>query len=227
MLNNITLSQDGFEIILGALLGDAHLHKKQNCISILQSIKQKDYLLWKYEFFKEFNLNNPIKYYKSIEGYENIRFRITNKSKEYVSFIKTIRKLIYSDDKKKTITREYLNLLTPLSIAVWWMDDGCLSVHKGNRYGKLCTHCFNYNEHIVIKQYFKEKYDIDIQIKVEKNKYYFCRLNVENLKKLINLIYPYVIQVKSMIYKIDLNYHNNVNLGNYESVYNIIKKSLL
>ena len=103
------------------------------------------------------------------------------------------------------------------------MDDGCLSIHKGNRYGKLCTHCFNYEENILIQKYFKRKWNIDVDIKIEKNKYYFIRFNVKALKKLIQIIYPYVIQIPSMIYKIDLDYTNTVNMGEFHEIYNIIK----
>ena len=106
------------------------------------------------------------------------------------------------------------------------MDDGCLSIHKGNRYGKLCTECFTYEEHLIIQQYFKETWDINFDIKIEKNRYYFCRFNVENLKKLINIIYIYVTEVPSMIYKIDLNYKNNVDLKEFASTYHYIKSKI-
>lgn len=94
------------------------------------------------------------------------------------------------------------------------MDDGCLCNHKGNRWGKLCTECFNYEEHILLQKYFKDKWNIDVSIKQEKGKYYFLRFNVSALRKLFALIYNYVLCVPSMIYKIDMNYKNNVNLKN-------------
>ena len=102
------------------------------------------------------------------------------------------------------------NLLTPLSLAVWWMDDGCLSIYKpkGERYGKLCTHSFTLRENELIKKYFSVVWNIECKIKIEKQKYYFIRFNATEMKKLINIIYPYVLEIPSMVYKIDMQYVN-------------------
>lgn len=226
---SITLSQDTKQIIYGGLLGDATLCKKINNIRFLQSTKQKEYLLWKYSFFNVSDVTSIQQHQLKYNGsnYTNVSFSFKNPNQQYGDFYHKLRKQIYDKDNVKRINREYLDSLNPLGIAVWWMDDGSLSVHKGNRYGKLCTHCFTYEEHLIIQQYFKEMWDIDISIKVEKHKYYFCRLNVENLKKLITIIYKYVVKVPSMIYKIDLNYKNNVDLKEFKPIYDYIKSKIV
>ena len=114
-----------------------------------------------------------------------------------------------------------------MSLAIWWMDDGSICLSKRNRYGKLATECFNYEEHILMKKYFKEKWNINVQIKSEKNKYYFLRFNVTELKKLISIIYKYVCEVPSMIYKIDLQYQYNGRIGNdFIEVYSYINEHM-
>ena len=134
-----------------------------------------------------------------------------------------INKHLYSNDGRKKISMKILNELNPLGLAVWWMDDGYLCTHKCNRYGRLCTECFNYEENILIQQYFKKRWSIDVDIKNEKNKYYFIRLNVTALKKLIRIIYTYVVEVPSMIYKIDLDYTNQGCIKDFGDVYFYIK----
>ena len=62
-------------------------------------------------------------------------------------------KHLYSNTGRKKISLKYLNELSPLGLAVWWMDDGSLCNSKGNRWGKLCTECFNYEEHILLQTY--------------------------------------------------------------------------
>lgn len=223
MFKNIALSQEEISIILGGLLGDSCFKKNQNTINFRHSIKQKEYIYWKYNKLK--NISGKITESIDCNGFEYITFNIlTNKDKNMEHFYNIIKALIYRR-KEKGITRKYLNLLTPLSLAIWWMDDGCLSIHKGNRYGKLCTHCFTYEENLIIQKYLQTVWDIRVDIKLEKNKYYFCRINVNNLKKIIKIIYLYVLEVPDMVYKIDLNYKNNVNLGDFEDVYNKIKYS--
>lgn len=226
MCNNIALSQDAKQIIYGGLLGDASLKQKNNKIQFLQSVKQKEYLLWKYSFFNKNDVSELYEYEYKNYGWKNISFNFNNYEKKYSDFYHKLRKQIYDKNNTKRITEGYLKEITPLGLAVWWMDDGCLSVHKGNRYGKLCTHCFSYEEHLIIQKYFQQQWDIHIDIKIEKNKYYFCRLNVINLKKLISIIYKYVAEVPSMIYKIDLDYKCDGYLGNFEDIYNYIKSKI-
>ncbi len=225
MLKNITLSQDEMSVILGGLLGDAHLRTdNQNAITFRHCKKQKEYIEWKYDILK--NISTKISNLIDQNGFEYIRFSVGSNKYLRNNLYSPLKVLIY-ENGIKTVNRKWLNMLTPLSLAVWWMDDGNLSIHKGNRYGKLCTNCFSKKEHQLIKQYFKVVWKIDIQIKLEKNKYYFCRFNVENLKRLFVIIYPYIIQIPSMIYKIDLNYKNDVKLGDFTDIYNAIKSHKL
>ena len=220
-----SLSQDETQILLGGLLGDSYYNKGKKIIRFAHSNKQNEYLIWKYSFFNE-NIKSKIFYYERKQGnnlYYGENFEVKFNKNESIDFLYFIKNHLYSNDGRKKISWKYLNELTPLGLAVWWMDDGCLSIHKGNRYGKLCTHCFNYEENILIQKYFKRKWNIDVSIKCEKNKYYFIRFNVKALKKLIQIIYPYVIQIPSMIYKIDLDYTNKVNMGEFQEIYNIIK----
>lgn len=222
MLDNITLSQEQQQIIFGGLLGDAYYNKKRELIRFSQSIKQKEYLHWKYSFFDIQDVNGIyIRQYK--EGYQNLYFELPNKQHKFDALHVYFKKYLYSNDGRKKISLKYLSELDSLGLAIWWMDDGSLSVHKGNRYGKLCTECFNYEEHILLQKYFKEKWDINVDIKIEKNKYYFLRFNVVALRKLITIIYPHVCQVPSMIYKIDLNYTRNGCIRDFQEIYDYIK----
>lgn len=215
----ISLSQK--EIILGGLLGDSSCSLKK-IISFSQCEKQKGYLIWKSKFFNKENSIKTIDNTWNNKKYSRCYFYYYIK-KEDEYFYSFIRRNLYSDNRKK-ISLKYLNELTPLSLAIWWMDDGNLSVSKKNRYGKLATECFNYEEHLLMKKYFKDKWDINVQIKLEKGKYYFLRFNVTELKKLISIIYKYVCEVPSMTYKIDLDYKYDGRIGkDFKDIYQYIK----
>lgn len=213
----ISLSQK--QIILGGLLGDSSINNKN--VQFSQSIKQKEYLLWKAKQF-----NKDIKYTNNTfneKKYPRCYFYYYIKNED-IQFYSFICKNLYSKNRKK-ISLKYLNALNALALAIWWMDDGSICLSKRNRYGKLATECFNYEEHILMKKYFKEKWDINVQIKFEKNKYYFLRFNVTELKKLISIIYQYVCEIPSMIYKIDLQYQYNGRIGNdFIDIYNYISE---
>ena len=215
----LSLSQK--QIILGGLLGDSSCSTKK-IITFSQSEQQREYLIWKSKYFNKennikftYNVWNNKKYLRSYFYYYI--------KKEDELFFSFIRKNLYTNNRKK-ISLKYLKELSPLALAVWWMDDGSLCLSKRNRYGRLSTECFNYEEHLLLKKYFKEKWDINVQIKLEKNKYYFLRLNVGDMKKLIKIIYKYVCEVPSMIYKIDLQYSYDRCIGeDFREIYNYIK----
>lgn len=211
-----SLSQNELSVIMGGLLGDSSYSKKDNNIIFSHSIKQKEYIEWKHNILS--NISNPLHIRnvgKSIitnEDLFNINFCTKNNKNLNVEY-KYIRSIIFDKNGKKTVNRKWLNMLTPLSLAIWWMDDGCLSVHKNkngsiSRYGKLSTNSFSLEEQYIMKKYFKTVWDIDVKITPEKNKY-FLRFTVPNLKKLFSIIYEYVIEVPSMIYKIDMKYNMN------------------
>lgn len=213
------------QIILGGLLGDSSFDKKKNRISFFHCEKQLEYLKWKYDFFDlNANIHSVYKTWNN-DRYPGYYFVI---SKEYMDddFVLFLKKNLFSNEGRKKISLKYLNELDPLGLAVWWMDDGNLSITKdgSNRYGKLSTHCFNYEEHILIQKYFKKKWNIEVSIKQEKG-YYFIRIRATELKKLIKIIYPYVTQIPCMIYKINLKYKYRGRIGeDFKEIYEYIEK---
>lgn len=225
MINNIPLSQEQKQLILGSLLGDGYCNRQRQTLRFGQCEKQKGYLEYKYSFF---NADEVRKIYKRTynEGYISYSFEFPNQNHKYDALYSYIGKYLYSNSGRKKISPTYLSNLTSLGLAFWWMDDGSLCNSKGNRWGKLCTECYNYEEHILIQKYFKEKWNIDAKITKEKDKYYFINFNATALRKLISIIYKHVLEVPCMVYKIDMNYKNNINLGEFQEVYDYIKNKI-
>lgn len=101
-------------------------------------------------------------------------------------------------DGKKRITREYLDSLTPLSIATWYMDDGSLN----HSYGKeksisLSTHAYSKEENETIIEYFKDVYDIRFKLYYDKRcgRYSIGASCKEDRYKFLELVSPYVIDL--------------------------------
>lgn len=209
-----SLSQNELSIIMGGLLGDSSYYKRGNYITFTHSIKQIEYLNWKHDILK--NISNPIHQRivgkSMVDGSDLITtYFLTKSNTNLLVDYKEIRKIIFDENGMKSVNRKWLNLLTPLSLAIWWLDDGCLSVHKEkngsiSRYGKLCTHCFSLHEQYIMKQYFETVWGIEVKVTPEKS-YYFLRFTVPNLKKLFSIISPYVFEVPSMLYKINMKYN--------------------
>ena len=85
--------------------------------------------------------------------------------KKQSKHFKFIRKLLYPNDKKE-FTSEVLSYLQPISIALWWMDDGCLSRRKlkNGQPGSYMLRLFTYTskeETERIQKYFLDNYDVN------------------------------------------------------------------
>lgn len=187
--NELFLTQEQKEIILGIILGDGYINKQGN-LKVSHSKKQFAYIYWLHHKLSPltFSLKENIK---------TNSFSFTTKS---LDFLKQLRKELYVNGKKK-ITKKILEKLTPLSLAVWFMDDGSINESKSNN--TLHTEEFAYEDKILIKEYFKKKWDIACEIKKyinKKNIYYNNFFNAENSFKLAQLIKYHL--VPSMLYKI-------------------------
>ena len=110
----MNLTKYDIAILLGLLLGNGYIDSKGQ-IHIKHSKKQKEYCEFKAKLVHSICGGSNIKIKESIDG--------TNKFKKQSKRFQQIRKLLYSENKK-TINNEILNLIQPISIALWWMDKG-------------------------------------------------------------------------------------------------------
>lgn len=210
MKKSLTKFQE--EFIFGALLGDSSVDKRGR-VFFGHSEKQKEYLFWKYEQLKDISINIYFCMSGKDSKYPQYRFNTNS-----LNIFKYLRFLLYRP--KKRITRSYLNKLTPLSLAVWYMDDGSLSYNldkKGNINSRrlyLCTESFDLKENEIIKKYFDKVWNIKFNVsnytkKKTQKTYYRLSCGAIEAQKLFNIISPYVHD--SMKYKLDMKYKNKIN----------------
>lgn len=184
------------EILAGCLLGDGSIYKK-GAVQIEQGEKQKDYLMWKYEELKSLVSVNPRKITRiRKDGKTSCSYRFVLKQ-----YFRRWRKKIYRDSRK-VINSTIINLLTPLSLAVWYMDDGCL---RSNSQIILCTDGYSKNSLKTLRQHLARKWGIKTKIKLKREpkiQKVYERLTVGStcMVKFLDIIRPYIIP--SMTYKI-------------------------
>ena len=196
------------QTLLGSLLGDGSIVYSSGGYSFREthSYKQKEYLLWKNKFLN-FNF-----------GYNKKRneHHINKGNKAFIFY----RELFYPNDKK-IVTREILDKLEPLGLAVWFMDDG--NYRYRDKCSSIATLGFSLKENQIIQQWLKERFNINCKIySLKKN--YFIRLDKKNTKKFIKIIKPYVLQIPSMIYKIGLDEKREDYAKNKIKIYELKNK---
>lgn len=204
---NNRLSKTQIQVCLGSMMGDGciALRKSNNSrLMIGHSIKQLDYLLWKKKLLSPFVLSNNLNISES-HGFSKGTYACGFSSIMHQDFT-DIGTLFYrkiSGKRTKVITRKILNMIGPLGILIWYLDDGSFSSDKAI---KLATHGFTLSENKAIKIWFWQKYRIKATIHEEnyhEKKYFFITLNVSGSRILLNMISKYIKDIPDcMMYKI-------------------------
>jgi len=117
---------------------------------------QKAYVFWKHEILKSLVLTPPTFQLKN----KSWRFRTISHSE-----LTEIGKLFYRN-RQKIVPQEIISLLEPISLAVWFMDDG--SRHGGGGY-LINTQGFTYDECKILKNALNEKFNLDTTLHKDHN----------------------------------------------------------
>ena len=194
------------QIVYGGLMGDAS-KMSPSSVKMKQSLKQKDYLMWKYEELKEHvspvSLQEHSYYDKRYDKtYHNIRFYTYANTD-----VETIIRKFYGVDGK-WVSDDVLNHINELAMAVWFMDDGTTdwyyrTQHNNKPTCKFCTDSFSFGDCERIILWFEEVWGIYATCVAVSGRQHHTRikLDTKNTPKLFDLIRPYVIP--SMLYKVD------------------------
>lgn len=167
-------------IIVGCLLGDGTMRCKTNALlEINHSIRQQEYVEWKYSELKKIISTKPQKRFGNAG---RIAYRFTTKS---LPELTEIYRKFYQDGKKIIPDNLFIH---PISLAVWFMDDGC----KSYRAVYLNTQKFNVAEQSKLAGLLKDQFDIKTTLNKDK-KYYRLRIAVSSVKKFLEIIKPYLL----------------------------------
>ena len=197
------------EILLGCLLGDSSINSNTKTgvyrtVNFSHSMKQIEYFLYKKKLFGNMFIEQADK----ISGYgSKLKVGILSSN---ISIQQLINNFCVDENGKKRITNKWINQLTPISLAFWYMDDGNLSNREDENLRCriiMNTQGFNYDEHIILQKGLESKFNIKSTIG-DKDIYkgYCLLIDAENTEKFCSLIAPYICQ--SMKYKLPKKYEN-------------------
>lgn len=201
------ITKESRNLLIALLLGDGTICNN-NVFKLAHAEQQKDYLGWKIKQLNDAGIrNNGLKTYVKTCGY-NTGVNVYYTQLNIIPFIKVLRRIFYKP-KKVLGNRKFLNRLDARGIAIWYMDDGHINIRKDKNgrpmgfYIKIAT-CLPKNELQIIIDYFKEVWDVNFYMFHEGKKedsFSLCCGTKEGLK-FINIIKKYVLQVPSMVHKI-------------------------
>lgn len=194
--------EDVYSVLVGAILGDCYAERLPSGgvrFRFKQSAKHQEYIFWLFDFFRTrgYCSNNlPFKFTQKLGDKFHDCYRFNTYA---FSSLLDLYKLFYNSNKKKVIPNNIEELLTPLALAIWIMDDGTFK-SPGLR---IATNCFTKQEVELLVKALENKFNIKSSLQ-KNNANYQLYIKAESMPLLKKLVLPYV--VPSMHYK--LGYKN-------------------
>lgn len=186
----------------GCILGDGSISKRQGRVTPYyresHSLEQLSYLEWKRTFVEEVV---PCKTYEIFDKKLGKNFYMfeSRASKELEAIYQLSQAPVF----------DILNQLTPLGLAVWFMDDGTIYNGK-NKNTKayatfnvtLGTYRFDYEEHVIIQKWFNDTFGFDAKIAKKRTDTYNIRFTVKDSTAFLQMTKPYAHP--ALLYKWDV-----------------------
>jgi hypothetical protein len=202
---------DILSMIIGSTLGDTHLEKRKNGLGTRiifeQSSDNVEYLMWFHNYLanKGYCSNTKPKLQIRIRQKGKVFYQYRVNSYTFSSF-NWIHEMFYKLVDNKYIKIVPLNIgeyLTPLALAIWFMDDGS----SLNRSARIATNCFTLEEVNLLCNVLKSRYNIIATLnKCGKDKGHIIYIHVKSMELFANIVKPYLLP--SLYYK----------LGSYNSL---------
>ncbi|OGN05846.1 MAG: hypothetical protein A2831_03055 [Candidatus Yanofskybacteria bacterium RIFCSPHIGHO2_01_FULL_44_17] len=181
--------------VVGTILGDANLDlnwsKTNYRLRFSHSVKQEDYVMWKYQNLKEWILTKP-RYYAKTRSY----FFNTISHSDITSLAG-----LFLKNGKKIIPDSISDFLqNPITLAVWFMDDGNARVDKNRFDGyHINSQSFTLEENQLLVNALYKNFGVFCRIHKNHGKhrlYIGVKANVEKFKKIIQSLVISSLQYK-------------------------------
>ena len=186
------MSEKQRAILIGLVLGDGYLtpfkgNSRKSALDMKANQKELEYLQW---------LRSEL---KSL-GISRLRFRIEDSQYRFVTRrlmeIGQLRKIFYSKGKK-TVPGDIVKYLkNPLTLAVWYQDDGTLDSRKRYHHNALiATHCFSFKNCQLLAQALKTNFNLDVRVcrcLMRGKLHYRLYIASKSMGKFFTLIMPYI-----------------------------------
>lgn len=182
------LTTKQLHVVLGSILGDAYIHPKGK-ICFEQANSQKEYLFWKHSLLKSISYPKV----SLVKRYDKRTKKTTISWRFYLrQYFRPLRKAFYNN-KKKVIPMAIEPWVSPLLLAVWYMDDGSLS---RRRYPLLMTECYTLDDLKIIQKILAQRYNLKLSITPKRR----LRVSPHSRDKFFSLVRPHIHE--SLTYKL-------------------------
>jgi recombination protein RecA len=198
------LSEQQFQVIFGSIMGDGCLSPNRRGRSGVRfrmghGARQEAYLDWKASLLA----NIPCT-------------RTTNgKGAVFADFtplpeLGGLRESVYASDSKKHLSWDYLKSLTPLALAIWYMDDGCFTLRSkgvqqrtmgGTGRIEICVEAMSPGTRDRLTQLLRDSFGLEVKLRESgTRRKSILQFTTASTEKFQELVAPYIHP--SMDYKL-------------------------
>ena len=163
------LSGQQFQVVLGSLMGDGNLSPNRHDRNGVRfrmghGAKQIDYLQWKTDLLG--NIQHSVR--ENAKGARFVDFTPLPELGE-------LQRAVYLGDGKKFLSEEYLKALTPLALAIWYMDDGSVGVRSkglqqrtegGSGRIEICVEAMTEGSRQRLCDYLRDTHGLDVRLRL-------------------------------------------------------------
>lgn len=180
--SHLKLSKLQKQVLIGVILGDAHLEtqtkRKTYHVKFCQSDLHKDYLFHLYELFSSCSGTVP---------HETTKKTWAFSTRSSVSF-RFYGQYFFNDKGKKVIPRNIGKFLTPIVLAYWFMDDGSIT-SKQSKGVIFNTHAYVREEVEFLISVLQQKFNLIATLRKQKDGYqiYISGYSYENFVSLVEV----------------------------------------
>lgn len=196
----LKLTEKQRDVLVGVLLGDGCLETQNQGrtyrLKVEHSLSQKDYTDWLFGIFKDWVLTEPKPRKYTSYSRERTNYRFSTISHGSFRFY---AQQFYRNGKK-VMPKLIGKMLSPLALAVWFMDDGSI---KSKQHKALVIHAQSFERADLERIIFTLKKNFGVGSVLRKRSDgsgYIIYLLSETVDNFINLIKPYILP--AMEYKL-------------------------
>ncbi len=188
----LKLTKKQRSIIVGTLLGDSHLETQNNGrtyrLKVEHSVKQAIYVDWLYQQFRDWVLTPPKSKSKYLNGVELENYYFQTLSAGQLRFY---AKSFYDIKKSKVIPKQIGHWLTPLALAIWFMDDGSAK-SKYHRAVIINTQGFSKRDIGLLQKALLANFSIEATLRKQKEGLQLL-IAGKNAELFYSIVQPYIL----------------------------------
>ena len=193
--------------VIGMLLGDASIPRARtpgttHHLQITHCMEQEGYLLQKKKILEY--LTDVRFYTDQVNNKDHRCCRLVTKTHP---FYNSMRDHMYYEGRA-TVNEHVMKCLTPLGLALWYLDDGSCSIRGNYNVPIIGTCAYNLAEHEMMSRMLQKRFGFQWRVNRTTSTYkgirkniYILRLRLKDRENFFNLIREFVPEC--LLYKID------------------------